>query len=81
MYRNDQCLCQSYIDEGGTLQDCTCGKCAKALIRPVRKTGWIVRLKNLQQYKKGSELHKKSRSIVDKYRKKIASLKEVQQCL
>lgn len=24
----DQCFCQSYFDDDGVLQDCTCGKCA-----------------------------------------------------
>ena len=24
----DQCFCQSYVDDNGELQDCTCGKCA-----------------------------------------------------
>lgn len=27
----EQCFCQSYVDDNGVLQDCTCGKCANLI--------------------------------------------------
>lgn len=29
----EQCFCQSYVDNNGELQDCTCGKCTELLIK------------------------------------------------
>ena len=34
--KTDQCFCQSYIDDDGVIQNCTCGKCKLDTPKPIK---------------------------------------------